>query len=65
MSVFKLKDGRSPYFQFDFQVRGHRFYGSTECTTRREAERFEAVEREKARGLVKAMARFLLLVAIC
>ena len=32
-----------------FQVRGHRFYGSTKCTTRREAEAVEAAEREKAR----------------
>lgn len=55
MSVFKVK--KSPYYQFDFVLRGHRFYGSTECTTRKEAERFEAVEREKAKELVKAMKR--------
>ena len=55
MSVFKVK--KSPYYQFDFVLRGRRFYGSTECTSRKEAERFEAVEREKAQALVKAMAR--------
>src|SRR6516164_3532619 len=46
----------SPYFHFDFQVRGHRFHGSTKCTTRREAEKVEAAEREKARALVAQLA---------
>jgi len=55
VSVFKVK--KSPYYQFDFVLRGHRFYGSTECTVRKEAEKFEAVEREKAKELVKAMKR--------
>jgi integrase len=55
VSVFKVK--KSPYYQFDFVLRGHRFYGSTECTIRKEAEKFEAVEREKAKELVKAMKR--------
>jgi integrase len=50
MSVYRTT--RSPYFLFDFQVRGHRFYGSTKCTTRREAEKVEATEREKAKLLV-------------
>jgi len=54
VSVFKVK--RSPYYQFDFQFSSRRFYGSTECTTRREAEKFEALEREKAKALTKAMA---------
>jgi integrase len=55
VSVFRIK--KSPYYQFDFVLRGHRFYGSTECTVRKEAEKFEAVEREKAKELVKAMKR--------
>jgi hypothetical protein len=50
MSVYRT--ARSPYFLFDFQVRGHRFYGSTKCTTRREAEKVEVIEREKAKLLV-------------
>jgi hypothetical protein len=37
-------------------VRGHRFHGSTKCTTRREAEKVEAAEREKARALVAQLA---------
>ena len=50
MSVYK--DARSPYWQFDFQVGGHRFYGSTKCTTRREAEAVERSERENAQRYV-------------
>ena len=48
MSVFRKQ--RSPYWHFDFQCRGHRFHGSTKCTTRREAEKVEAAEREKAKA---------------
>lgn len=55
MSVYR--DKRSPYYQYDFQHEGHRFHGSTKCTTRREAEKFEAVEVVKARALVKATRR--------
>lgn len=46
MSVYK--DKRSPYWQFDFQFRGQRFYGSTGCTSQRAAEAFERRERHKA-----------------
>lgn len=55
MSVYR--DKRSPYYQFDFQHEGHRFHGSTKCTTRRDAEKFEAAELEKAKTLVKAARR--------
>jgi integrase len=55
MSVYKSK--KSPYYQYDFQTGGHRFHGSTECTARKDAEKFEAVEREKAKILVRAMKR--------
>jgi len=47
MSVFK--DSRSPYWRFDFQIGGHRFFGSTKCTTKRKAEAIERSEREKAK----------------
>jgi integrase len=47
---------RSPYWHFDFQWRGHRFHGSTKCTVRREAEKVEAAEREKAKALVAQLA---------
>ncbi len=47
MSIYK--DPKSPYYQYSFQIRGNRFYGSTKCTSRREAEALEKVEKEKAR----------------
>jgi integrase len=55
MSVYRAQ--KSPYWQYDFQTGGHRFHGSTECTARKDAEKFEAVERDKAKTLVKAMRR--------
>jgi integrase len=50
--VSVYKDPRSPYFQFDFWWRGHRFHGSTKTTIKREAEKVENAEREKARQRV-------------
>lgn len=46
MSVYKPTG--SPYFHFDFQFRGKRYYGSTGCAGKRAAEQFEARERQKA-----------------
>jgi integrase len=43
------KDPRSPYYQFNFEYRRNRFFGSTKATTRREAEAVERAEREKAK----------------
>jgi integrase len=51
MSIYK--PAKSPYWQYDFEVRGHRFFGSTKCTTKREAEVVERAEREKAEQTVK------------
>jgi integrase len=50
--VSTWKGPRSPFWQFDFQIRGHRFHGSTKCTSRREAEAIERAEREKAKALL-------------
>ena len=50
------RDPRSPFWQYNFQIRGYRFFGSTKCTTRREAEKVEAAEREKAKKLVAQTA---------
>jgi integrase len=47
MSVYR--DPRSPFWQFDFYVKGHRFHGSTKATNRREAEAIERKEREQAK----------------
>jgi integrase len=46
MSIYKSP--RSPYWQYDFEIGGHRFYGSTKATVKREAEAVERAEREKA-----------------
>lgn len=50
MSIYKPKN--SPYYQYDFQCRGHRFHGSTKCTNRREAEAIERAEKDKAKRRV-------------
>jgi hypothetical protein len=47
---------RSPYWHFDFKVRGHRFRGSTKATNRREAQKIENAEREKAKLTVAQLA---------
>lgn len=46
MTVYRHK--RSPYWQFEFQFRGQRYFGSTGCTSKRAAEAFERRERHKA-----------------
>lgn len=46
MSVYK--PAKSRFFQFDFQFKGRRYHGSTGCSSKRDAERFEANERRKA-----------------
>lgn len=48
MSVYKRPT--SPHFHYDFQWRGHRFYGSTEETDRRAAERFERAEKDRVKA---------------
>jgi integrase len=53
MSVFKSKKS-APYYWFGFQINGHRFHGSTRCTNRKDAEKIEALERERANAQVKA-----------
>ncbi len=47
---FKRKG--SPYYQFDFQVRGVRFCGSTRTTNLREAKIIEQAEKVRARTLI-------------
>lgn len=51
MSVFRVRN--SPYYQFDFQIKGYRFYGSTEESSKREAEEVEKAKRAEAIRLVK------------
>lgn len=45
MSVYRPK--LSPHFHFDFVFKGQRHYGSTNCTSRREAEAYERQQRHK------------------
>jgi integrase len=47
VSIFK--DPRSPYWYYDFQFRGARFFGSTKATSRLAAEAVERTERERAK----------------
>lgn len=50
MSVFKVR--KSPYYQFDFQIKGYRFYGSTEATNERQAKEVEDARRAEAKRIV-------------
>lgn len=43
MTVYKPKN--SPHYHFDYQYRGVRYYGSTNCKSKRDAERFERDHR--------------------
>lgn len=45
MSLTKPKKSR--FWHYDFQFRGNRYHGSTGCTSKRDAERFEAEQRRK------------------
>lgn len=47
MSVYPHKD--SPFYHYDFQLKGHRFHGSTGATNEREAKAFERSRREEAK----------------
>ena len=55
MSVYR--DKRSPYYQFDFWIEGDRFHGSTKCTSRKDAIKFETLKAEEARRQIKAARR--------
>lgn len=53
MSVYRPKaasgGAKSPYYQYDFQVDGHRFFGTTKATSKREAEAVEKELKRKAK----------------
>lgn len=55
MSVYK-RAGQAEY-SYDFRYRGARFSGSTGCTTKREAERFEEDERKRVKALTADRAK--------
>ncbi|MEH2569620.1 tyrosine-type recombinase/integrase [Bradyrhizobium sp. AZCC 2289] len=55
MSVYRHKN--SPYWQFDFQIDGYRFSGSTELTgSKRDAQAFEDGQKANARELLANIA---------
>jgi integrase len=54
MSVYRHKD--SPFYHFDFQLKGARFHGSTGCKSKREAEAVERAERDRAKQQLKNTA---------
>jgi hypothetical protein len=47
MSVHK--DARSPYWQYNFQINGQRYYGSTKCKEEHEAETIERAAKIRVR----------------
>lgn len=49
MSVFKVR--KSPFYQFDFQIQGLRFSGSTKCRNERDAKDYEKARRAEAERL--------------
>jgi hypothetical protein len=56
LSVF-ITEKSAPYYWYSFQIQRRRFFGSTRCTNEKDAKRFEALEREKAKALIKATKR--------
>ena len=46
MSLYKSP--KSPYWQYDFQIKGQRYHGSTHCTAKRDAQAVEARARHTA-----------------
>lgn len=52
MPIFK-RPGSETY-SYDFRYKGDRFSGNTGCSSKREAEKFEAAERQKAKVAIAA-----------
>jgi len=55
MSLYRHK--RSRFWQFDFEICGQRFFGSTELTDKRDATTFEKKQKTEARRLVESIPR--------
>src|ERR1700730_2090502 len=53
MSIYKSAKS-APYFHYDFRLSGRRFFGSTKCTARKEAQKVERQERARAKTLIAA-----------
>lgn len=55
MSVYK--PAKSPYYAYDFELYGVRFFGPTKCKSKREAEQFERERRVEAQRAGRDAAR--------
>jgi integrase len=55
MSV--IKDPRSPYYRFDFRLKGRRFFGSTKATNKKDALEAERLLKAKAKLDLEAERR--------
>jgi integrase len=55
MSLYRHK--RSPYWQYDFSIRGRNFSGSTRLADEDEAAKFESRKKDEARCIVDAEIR--------
>ncbi len=54
MSVYRASGSR--FFQYDFQIAGYRFSGSTRCTDERDAQAVETAKKAEARALLATLA---------
>lgn len=61
MSVYRPKatggSTKSPFYQYDFQINGCRFFGTTKTTSRREAEAYEKELKVKAKADIAAQKK--------
>jgi hypothetical protein len=55
--VSVYKGTKSPFYAYDFEIRGHRFYGSTKATNKKDAEQVERRLKAKARADIEALKR--------
>lgn len=56
MSVFIRADSKDGIYSYDFRIRGRRFSGSTEATTKREAREVEKAKKEEAKAIMASQA---------
>src|SRR5690606_22032110 len=56
--VFIRRDAKDGVYSYDFRIQGRRFSGSTERTSRREAERVEKQKKQEARAQIAAEKAF-------
>jgi hypothetical protein len=55
VSIYRPKN--SPYYQYDFQLKSRRFYGSTGAKSKREAEKVEGIKRAEARQELESASK--------